>query len=67
MKEILVGQELRTANYSPGQCDIAKVIALTKDTAGGGEDDQQQEELSEAVEFARQTAEVSRVVDWARS
>ena len=37
----IVGQEGRAANSSPGQCDIAKVIALTKEALEAGTDGHQ--------------------------
>ena len=51
----IVGQEGRAANSSPGQCDIAKVITLTKETLEAGQMASSDEQLREAVEFARQT------------
>ena len=51
----IVGQEGRAANSSPGQCDIAKVITLTKEALKAGQMAISEEELHEAVEFARQT------------
>ncbi len=51
----IVGQEGRAANSSLGQCDIAKVIALTKEALKAGQMAISEEELREAVEFARQT------------
>ena len=49
----IVGQEGRAANSSLGQCDIAKVIALTKETLEAGQMASSDEQLREAVEFAR--------------
>ena len=51
----IVGQEGRAANSSLGQCDIAKVIALTKEALKAGQMAISEEELREAVEFERQT------------
>ncbi len=51
----VVGEDPRTANSSPAQCDIAKVIALTKEAMEAGQMASSEEELREAVEFARQT------------
>ena len=51
----VVGEDPRTAHSSPGQCDIAKVIALTKEALEAGKTASSDEELREAVEFARQT------------
>ena len=51
----VVGQDFRAANSSPGQCDIAKVITLTKEALGKGKTASSAEQLREAVEFARQT------------
>ena len=51
----VVGQDFRAANSSPGQCDIAKVITLTKEALEAGKTASSEEELREAVEFARQT------------
>ena len=51
----VVGQDFRVANSSPGQCDIAKVITLTKEALKAGKTASSEEQLREAVEFARQT------------
>ena len=51
----IVGQDFRTANSGPGQCDIAKVIALTKEALEAGKMASSEEELREQVEFAKQT------------
>ena len=51
----IVGQEGRAANSSLGQCDIAKVIALTKDALESGQPASSDEQLREKIEFARQT------------
>ncbi len=51
----IVGQDFRTANSGPGQCDIAKVTTLTKEALEAGKMASSDEELREAVEFARQT------------
>ena len=51
----IVGQEGRAANSSLGQCDIAKVIALTKEALEGGQMASSDEQLREAIEVARQT------------
>ena len=51
----VVGQDFRAANSGPAQCDIAKVITLTKEALGKGKTASSEEELREAVEFARQT------------
>ena len=51
----IVGQHPRTANSSPAQCDIAKVIALTKEALEAGKMASSEEELREQIEFARQT------------
>lgn len=51
----VVGQDFRTANSGPAQCDIAKVITLTKEALESGKTASSEEELREAVEFARQT------------
>ncbi|MCY4528219.1 MAG: hypothetical protein OXD46_04215, partial [Chloroflexi bacterium] len=51
----IVGQDFRTASAGPAQCDIAKVIALTKEALKAGKTASSDEELREAVEFARQT------------
>lgn len=51
----IVGQDPRTANSGPGQCDIAKVIALTKDALEAGQMASSDEQLQEQIEFARQT------------
>ena len=48
----VVGQDFRTAHSSPGQCDIAKVITLTKEAGRMAASD---EDLQEQIEFARQT------------
>ena len=50
----VVGQEPRSANSSPGQCDIAKVIALTKKAVETGKMASSEEELREVVTDARQ-------------
>ena len=51
----IVGQHFRTANSSLGQCDIAKVIALTKEALEAGKMAISEEQLREKIEFARQT------------
>ena len=51
----IVGQEGRAANSSLGQCDIAKVIALTKEALEAGKMAISDEQLREKIEFARQT------------
>ena len=51
----VVGQDFRTANSGPGQCNIAKVITLTKEALEAGKTASSEEQLREAVEFARQT------------
>ena len=51
----VVGQDFRAANSGPGQCDIAKVITLTKEALEAGNTASSEEQLREAVEFARQT------------
>ena len=51
----VVGQDFRTANSGPGQCDIAKVITLTTEALEAGKTASSEEQLREAVEFARQT------------
>ena len=51
----IVGQDPRTANSGPGQCDIAKVISLTKEALEGGQKASSDNQLREAIEFARQT------------
>ena len=51
----IVGQDPRAANSGPGQCDIAKVIALTKEALEGGQKASSDNQLREAIEFARQT------------
>ena len=51
----IVGQEGRAANSSLGQCDIAKVIALTKEALEAGKMAISEEQLREKIEFARQT------------
>jgi len=51
----VVGQDFRTANSGPAQCDIAKVITLTKEALKAGKTASSEEQLREAVEFARQT------------
>ncbi|MCY4529859.1 MAG: hypothetical protein OXD46_12600 [Chloroflexi bacterium] len=51
----VVGQDPRTANSGPGQCDIAKVIALTKEALETREPASSDEQLREQIEFARQT------------
>ena len=51
----IVGQDSRTANSGPAQCDIAKVIALTKEALEAGKMASSKEELREQIEFARQT------------
>ena len=51
----IVGQDFRTANSGPAQCDIARVIALTKEVLESGKTASSEEELREAVESARQT------------
>ena len=50
----IVGQDPRTANSSPAQCDIAKVIALTKEALEGGQTASSDVELREAIIAARQ-------------
>ena len=49
----IVGQEGRAANSSLGQCDIAKVIALTKETLEAGQMASSDEQLREAIKVAR--------------
>ena len=51
----VVGQDFRAANSGPGQCNIAKVITLTKEALEAGKTASSDEQLREAVEFARQT------------
>ena len=51
----VVGQHFRTANSSPGQCDIAQVITLTKEALEAGQMASSDEELQEKIAFARQT------------
>ena len=51
----IVGQDFRTATSGPAQCDIAKVIALTKEALEAGKMASSEEELREQIEFARQT------------
>ena len=51
----IVGQHFRTASSSPAQCDIAKVITLTKEALEAGEMASSDEQLREKIEFARQT------------
>ena len=51
----IVGQDPRTANSDPGQCDIAKVITLTKEALEAGKMASSDEELREKIDFARQT------------
>ncbi|MDE2716845.1 MAG: hypothetical protein OXI33_07500 [Chloroflexota bacterium] len=51
----VVGQDFRAANSGPGQCNIAKVITLTKEALEAGKTASSEEQLREAVEFARQT------------
>ena len=51
----IVGEEGRAANSSLGQCDIAKVIALTKEALEAGKMAISEEQLREKIEFARQT------------
>ena len=50
----IVGQEPRTANSSPAQCDIAKVITLTKEALQSGQKASSDEQLREAIKVARQ-------------
>ena len=50
----IVGQSSRTANSGPAQCDIAKVITLTKEALQGGQKASSDQQLREAVEVARQ-------------
>ena len=50
----IVGQHYRTANSSPAQCDIAKVIALTKEALQGGQKASSDEQVREAIEVALQ-------------
>ncbi len=50
----IVGEDPRTANSGPGQCDIAKVTALTKEALEGGQKASSDYQLREAIEFARQ-------------
>ena len=51
----IVGRDPRTANSGPGQCDIVRVITLTKGALEAGQMASSEEQLREAVEFARQT------------
>ncbi len=51
----VVGQDPRTANSGPGQCDIAKVITLTKEALEAGKPASSDQQLREQIEFARQT------------
>ena len=51
----IVGQEGRAANSSLGQCDIAKVTALTKEALEAGKMAISEEQLREKIETARQT------------
>ena len=51
----VVGEHPRTAHSSLAQCDIAKVIALTKEALKAGEMASSDEQLREKIEFARQT------------
>ena len=51
----VVGQDFRTANSGPAQCDIAKVITLTKEALKAGKTAASEEELRKSLEFARQT------------
>ena len=53
MMNHIVGQDLRTVNSSPAQCDIAKVIALTKEALETGQKASSDVELREAVIAAR--------------
>ena len=52
----IVGQEPRSANSSPGQCDIARVIDLTKEALEAGRTSSSEPELREAIAVARQSA-----------
>lgn len=51
----VVGQEARTAHSSPSQCDIAKVIALTKEALETGQPASSDQQLREQIESAQQT------------
>lgn len=53
----IVGQEPRSANSSPGQCDIANVIDLTKEALEAGRPSSSEPELREAVAAARQSVD----------
>ena len=48
----IVGQDPRTANSSPGQCDIAQVITLTQDALKAGQKASSDQQLREAIEIA---------------
>ncbi len=50
----IVGQDLRSANSSPGQCDIAKVIALTEEALEAGQTASSDVDLREAITATRQ-------------
>lgn len=51
----VVGEDFRTAHSSPAQCDIAKVIGLTKEALEAGQMAASEEELQEQIDSARQT------------
>ena len=51
----VVGEHPRTAHSSLAQCDIAKVITLTKEALEAGQMASSDEQLQEKIEFARQT------------
>ena len=51
----IVGEHPRTAHSSPAQCDIAKVIVLTKEALETGQPASSDQQLREQIEFARQT------------
>ena len=51
----IVGEHPRTAHSSLAQCDIAKVITLTKEALEAGQMASSDEQLQEKIDFARQT------------
>ena len=51
----VVGEHPRTAHSSLAQCDIAKVITLTKEALEAGQMASSDEQLQEKIDFARQT------------
>ena len=53
----IVGQHPRTAASSPAECDIDKVIALTRAALGAGQSATSEEEFRTAIEYYEETGQ----------